>query len=530
MQTKVLGCVIASLLMLSVRVMPLYAQESLTLSVTPPLYQLNVAPGDLWKSSLKVINSNPYELTVYARVADLEPLGEEGQGNFIPREGGFDPNGISLASWIDVTQQPIVIPPEQSLEIPVVVTAPANAAPGGHFAAVLVGTQPPTDTDALVRTSQVVTSLFFLRVAGDVVEQGAIREFSVNKLFHSTPEVALSVRFENTGNVHIQPQGAIVVTNMWGKERGTIPINQKSNFGNVLPKSVRKFDFSWKGEPSLSDIGRYTAEVTLTYGQDERRNVSQKTYFWVIPVRGLLITLGVVCAFILFVTWAVRSYVRRALSLAGYAGTPTRVREAIQSAPAPRKKVARRDLALPLRQGVLDLRTHVTQHTSESRLSVLGRFVRQYKLFFAGLFGFLLFVLCGAYFFVDVLQKEKQFEVTIERGDQDVTLTNEDIAQGELSAPQVEQNFTFSVYNETGSEAGADDVVRRLAELDYHFSPLGGMSTSTRAKSVILYAAPFRDAALRLSNQLGGIPISGREMSSTTASDVALFVGEDMVH
>ena len=73
-----------------------------------------------------------------------------------------------------------------------------------------------------------------------------------------------------------------------GQERGIIPINQASQFGNVLPESIRKFTFTWKGEWSVSDIGRYTAMATLAYGSEERQFASAKTYFWVIPVKLLL--------------------------------------------------------------------------------------------------------------------------------------------------------------------------------------------------------------------------------------------------
>lgn len=59
-----------------------------------------------------------------------------------------------------------------------------------------------------------------MRVEGDVQEDGGIREFRAIDSFLDTPDVTFSLRFENKGNVHLQPRGNIVITNMWGQREG----------------------------------------------------------------------------------------------------------------------------------------------------------------------------------------------------------------------------------------------------------------------------------------------------------------------
>src|SRR5690606_4502697 len=136
--------------------------------------------------------------------------------------------GTTLAEWIEITKDPVVLGPGQSAPVPFTVRVPENVSPGGHFAAIMVGTRPPENSGEFqIKTSQIVTSLFFLRISGDVIENGMIREFRSTETFYSEPEVGFEVRFANKGNVHIQPQGEIKIKNMWGKERGTIPINHK---------------------------------------------------------------------------------------------------------------------------------------------------------------------------------------------------------------------------------------------------------------------------------------------------------------
>ena len=236
-----------------------HAQEATSLSVTPPLFQISAEPGQVWQSSIKVINTNDFPLTVYAQPVNFEAEGENGRGRFLPILEQ-ETSGQTLAEWITVTDAPIVIEPESSKEVPFIVNLPETVPPGGHFAAIFIGTRPPAEADSMaVRTAQVVSSLFFLTVSGDVIERGSIREFSVVDSFTEVPSSNFVLRFQNEGNVHVRPRGSITIYNMWGKERGVIPINQHSNFGNVLPSSIRKFEFSWAGEPSLADIGHYTA-------------------------------------------------------------------------------------------------------------------------------------------------------------------------------------------------------------------------------------------------------------------------------
>ena len=108
-----------------------------------------------------------------------------------------------------------------------------------------------------MKISSFVSSLLFVNIKGDVVESGRIREFSTSQSLYQTPNVDFSVRFENTGNTHVHPQGEVTIYNMWGKERGQVMINnQDDDFGNVLPQSIRRFQFSWSGEQSLFDMAR----------------------------------------------------------------------------------------------------------------------------------------------------------------------------------------------------------------------------------------------------------------------------------
>jgi hypothetical protein len=296
---------------------PALAQESLSVTVTPPLIQLTIGPGESWASSLKIVNTNSYDVTYYATPVDFEAEGEAGTGTFMPLLDVAQSGSTTLASWIDISRDPITIQSGTSGDVPFAVHIPESASPGGHYAAILVGTAPPGDAPEgpTVKISSFVSSLLFVRIKGDVDERARIREFRTERQLYQEPKADFLLRFENLGTTHVRPQGEIVLYNMWGKERGRVQLGQKSAFGNVLPNSVRRFSFQWAGEDNVFDIGRYSAVVTLSFGEDQKQNMSATTYFWVIPVVPVSITLGSILVFVLLVAWLIRRYIRRALAL-----------------------------------------------------------------------------------------------------------------------------------------------------------------------------------------------------------------------
>jgi hypothetical protein len=374
------------------------AQGAVTLSVTPPFFQLTVTPGETWTSSIKVVNVNDFTLNAYATVVDFQSVGEQGRGKFLPilNDGQRD---ATLAGWIDVTSAPISVEPGQSTKVPFAITVPEDAPPGGHYAAILIGNQPlQNETDgSQISVSTLISSLIFVRVAGDVDERGDIREFVSEKTFYQEPEVPLSLRFENEGNVHLLPQGDIVIYNMWGKERGKININHKTEYGNVLPKSTRKYDYEWFGSPDSFEVGRYTAIATLTYGTEVKQNVSRKTSFWVIPIVPVSLILGTFLLIVFLVTWFIRLYIRRALG-----GTT------IQSG-APRA-AKRKALTKPIVDGVMDLRA-VGGSAPEGEKMAMSSFMARYRYFFYFIvFAIIAGVLIFTYF-DKVLVSDHSFEI-----------------------------------------------------------------------------------------------------------------------
>lgn len=287
------------------------AIDRLTFGVTPPFFEVLLERGKTWNGSVKVINGNSRDLAFYPSVMNFLAVGEDGQGRIEPITA--DPSS-ALASWIVVMPDPVSVPAQKSVDIPFLIRTPADAPPGGYYAAILIGTAPPDggqSGESVMRVSSAISSLIFARVQGETEEAGHIREFYSAQSLVQKPEVSFVLRFENTGNVHLQPRGEITVYNMWGNVSGKIPVNQDSEYGNVMPRSVRKFSFVWKGGGGIFDIGRNKAVATLTFGSSGRQNVVGVLNFWVIPFRPILISLFFLAFLIFFFFLSIKIYVKK---------------------------------------------------------------------------------------------------------------------------------------------------------------------------------------------------------------------------
>jgi hypothetical protein len=290
--------------------------DKITLSITPPLIKNNVAPGEVWRSAIKLINNNPREITVYVQVVDFKSGDQEGAVRFVQSVPATDIASSSfLSQWVKIDKEPMILKPFESRTISFIVAVPPDASPGGHYAAILAGTQPPSGKiqGSAIKISSLLASLLLIKVKGEVKEEGTIREFSTEKKFYTSPKVNFTVQFENKGNTHLQPQGEIRIVDFWNKEKGRITINHNTEFGNVLPGGTRKWQFGWQAPDSLLSMGRYRADLVLGFGEEARQTVGQSLYFWIIYPKPLAVAAGSLLSFVLIIILLVRFYVRRAI-------------------------------------------------------------------------------------------------------------------------------------------------------------------------------------------------------------------------
>ncbi len=291
--------------------------SSVALTITPPLSKINMEPGESLATAIKVVNNNAFPVTIYAKTVDFA---DNGSGGVKFLDDGNLPNtpenqSIYLSQWITLSQDSQTLQPFQTATFSFSIDVPLNAQPGGHYAAILVGTNPPGETakGTEIKVSSYLSSLILARVAGAIVEKGAIREFTFTNRVYQGGEGNFRVRFDNLGNVHLAPTGDIKIFDMFGKQKGEIPVNEASEFGNVLPKSERTWDnLKWSGDDFFL-INRYRAELSLSYGDEAKQTEFATFFFWGFNWRLLAIIGAALLILLVLIIILVRFYIRRSV-------------------------------------------------------------------------------------------------------------------------------------------------------------------------------------------------------------------------
>jgi len=207
------------------------AQTGEGLTISPPISDIKLEPGKTYNGVIKLNNPTKDLVTVYPVARNFSASGETG----VPAiENPSSDSTYGLATWISFSQTKISLTPEQDIQFSYKITVPADAEPGGHYAAVLFASEPPKsgEDSTQVSLASMVGSLILGKVSGDIVEKAEVREFSAGGRFFLKSPINFTLRIANSGNVHFAPKGEIVVSN-WGKNVSTQDINPQK--GNILP-------------------------------------------------------------------------------------------------------------------------------------------------------------------------------------------------------------------------------------------------------------------------------------------------------
>lgn len=270
--------------------------------VSPVRTDLVINPGDTRQLTVSVTNLTSSQAEYQAIINDFVAAnGENGEPALILDADKFAPSH-SLKRFIAPISN-VVVGAGQTKEIKVTITVPKTAAGGGYFGAVRFASAGGNDPTKNVTLAASVGSLVLVKVPGDVVESVKLESIDVrsgkdaangNSVFTSNKNLYAVARFKNTGNVHEQPFGKIIVKK-GSKLLQTTEINNTDPKGNVLPDSVRRFSIKLD---KIGTFGKYTVEGNFGYGTNGQL-LSGKTSFFVVPVVLIVVALVVLALLIL---------------------------------------------------------------------------------------------------------------------------------------------------------------------------------------------------------------------------------------
>lgn len=279
----------------------LSVQSASALTAAPTVIDLSANPGEKIERTVRLKNETEAAETLQPTTQNFvaDPLGG-GKPMYIGNK-----NANSLANWIVVSSTKVKLAAGESKDVKFTINVPANAEPGGHYAAIMWGEAAAGQAAGsnLAISGELAAPMILLNVRGAVNESEQLLSFATKTgavKFDQLP-ISFVTKIANNGNVHFQPQGTITITNIFGATVATIPFNNVADGGNVLPQSVREFESTWMQDQAMH-FGIYTAKLNFAYGKTEKTESSEIT-FKIMPPGALfgfvLVLLGVLLVLIL---------------------------------------------------------------------------------------------------------------------------------------------------------------------------------------------------------------------------------------
>jgi hypothetical protein len=169
--------------------------------------------------------------------------------------------------------------PEEKKEITYTITVPNNAASGGHYIGIIFSARGNTQTNTNAAVRMGIASLIAISVPGTIQENliGIMRV----PFFQEYGPVPLAITLTNTGDIHLIPHGSLIIRNIFGKIVANIPLKTQ----RIFPEASKTYDLSFPGK---WHIGKYTTELKLTYGNNQR--LTTITSFVIFPWSIILIS------------------------------------------------------------------------------------------------------------------------------------------------------------------------------------------------------------------------------------------------
>lgn len=286
-----------------------YAQGA-GIEIKPAIIEERVEPGQEYNSNIRVKNLGSSTDTFYLSKQDITGIAEDGRPIFT--DNTVEKTDLEASTWISFGKESVTLAPKEEGIIPITIRVPAGTVQRGYFASILITTNPPELKGVGTAVAYGASTIVALRVggnAGQAIEEASIREFRTDKTIYGKAEVGFITKVANIGNVLVRPRGPLEITDMFGKKVASLVVNPDG--GAILPNGERKFETSWKGEGLL--FGRYQVVMSLVYGEEDKKTISETLSFWILPTKIIVPILAGIIALILVLVIFSKLYVKRKL-------------------------------------------------------------------------------------------------------------------------------------------------------------------------------------------------------------------------
>lgn len=256
-------------------------------SVAPLVIDAQAEARDIISRKITVTNVGDQPVTIYPTVNNIS-LNEGGviQEFLSPVESD---RTQSLASWIEIKRLGIDMKPGESKEFDVTLRINPNPLPGTYHAFIGFGFGRNRDeAEVQVKEGQAPGSIVTVTIEDKRVEALKLSGFNVERFITKEDNRAASFTFTNPGDEILIPKGEIILYNSKGKEVAALPVNADNVA--IPPGGEHVFTAALPA----NGFGKFKAFLSVEYGLRQRASVQDTNFYYVIPIRIISITSGII--------------------------------------------------------------------------------------------------------------------------------------------------------------------------------------------------------------------------------------------
>ncbi|HOV34683.1 MAG TPA: hypothetical protein PLS56_01680 [Candidatus Dojkabacteria bacterium] len=271
-----------------------YAQEDVSVGVSPTFQNLKLQPGDKYNGELVTWNLSQEPAKYKILVKGFKQIDNTPGTAVLLSDEEEQKSLYSASSWITVNKDSIELVPNKNEKILYEINVPKNATKGEYHAMISLISEnyvKSNDTATLTNVSSGMPIL--IRIGDNFVESAELLTFKTSKNIYEKPSVLFTTIINNTGDTHISPTGEIVLTNIFNKEIARIKFNANSQ--SLLRDNTGNYTTQWTDklitENKQLAVGPIKAELIVTYRelQPGFAPLLAQTSFYIIPWKYILL-------------------------------------------------------------------------------------------------------------------------------------------------------------------------------------------------------------------------------------------------
>jgi hypothetical protein len=269
------------------------AYALISYTVTPLVINEEVEQRNIIEKTITLVNTGDTPVTIYPTVNNIALDAGGGITEFVPQV--MSDQSTSLASWVEISRAGIDLRSGETKTVSLIIRVNPYAKPGEYHA--LIGFPHGGNRDEAERMVKRGDSPGTVVTATLQDKRNTLLKLSrfiVDRFVTSAHNTAASYTVRNPGEEPLIPTGEIIFYNNHGDEVGTIPVNPEKI--EIPPGEEHAFTGT---VPAQGLFGKYKGFLSVEYGKGNIASIQDTVYFYVFPLKVILIIMGVLLTLVI---------------------------------------------------------------------------------------------------------------------------------------------------------------------------------------------------------------------------------------